>query len=240
MFHFIYKTTSPSGKYYIGRHSTTDMNDGYVGSGKWIRQMKDVSALTVEIIEFAESFESLLELEKQYLAEHIKQPNNMNFNDSPVGFATGELNWNTTPEGRAFNSKRRIGKSFEELYGLERSLEIKEKISKARTGIKCGPSWNSGLDKSDPRIAAMSENISKGVRDWMDTLTEDERKEKFGHSGEQNGFYGKKHSTDTVKHLQQKQQDLRKNNRKLCEHCQGEFDAPNYSRHHGEKCKKKA
>lgn len=239
MLHFIYKTSSPSGKYYIGRHSTTNLDDGYIGSGKWICQMKDVSNLIVEILEFTDTFEELVELEGKYLSEHINHPANMNFNNQPVGFATGELNWNTTPEGRAFKREQRLGKSFEELYGLERSLEIKEKISKARTGDKRGSAWNSGLDKSDPRIEAASLRISESIQTWMDSLTTSERKEKFGNEGEKNGFYGRQHSQETIKHLQQTQQNIRKKNRKVCEYCQRDFDVQNYARYHGNKCKLK-
>ena len=37
-FHFIYKTTNTvTGKYYIGMHSTNDLEDGYLGSGKRLR-----------------------------------------------------------------------------------------------------------------------------------------------------------------------------------------------------------
>ena len=52
IYHFIYKTISDSGKYYIGRHSTKNLNDGYFGSGKWIRSLKNKSNLKREIIEF--------------------------------------------------------------------------------------------------------------------------------------------------------------------------------------------
>lgn len=39
-YHFIYKTVcSINGKYYIGMHSTDDMNDGYMGSGKKIQYL---------------------------------------------------------------------------------------------------------------------------------------------------------------------------------------------------------
>ena len=37
-YHFIYKTTNLlSGKYYIGMHSTDNLGDGYLGSGKRLR-----------------------------------------------------------------------------------------------------------------------------------------------------------------------------------------------------------
>ena len=86
MKHFIYKTTHKNGKYYIGRHSTENIDDGYVGSGRWPRSIKDKSTLTRTILEFASDETSLKDLEGKYLAEHYGNPNCMNMTDNPIGF----------------------------------------------------------------------------------------------------------------------------------------------------------
>ena len=86
MKHFIYKTTHSNGKYYIGRHSTDNLDDSYVGSGKWPLSIKDKSSLTREILEYAENQEQLKDLEGKYLAEHYGKPQCMNATKDPVGF----------------------------------------------------------------------------------------------------------------------------------------------------------
>jgi hypothetical protein len=86
MKHFIYKTTHTNGKYYIGRHSTENINDGYIGSGLWPSSIKDKSTLTREILEYAESAEQVKRLEGQYLAEYYSKPGCMNRTADPIGF----------------------------------------------------------------------------------------------------------------------------------------------------------
>ena len=92
MKHFIYKTTHTNGKYYIGRHSTDDLADGYIGSGLWPSSIKDKTTLTREVLEYVDTFERLVELEDQYLLEHYGKPNCMNMSNKSTGWAVGSAN----------------------------------------------------------------------------------------------------------------------------------------------------
>jgi hypothetical protein len=68
-YHFIYKTTNIlSGKYYIGMHSTDDLDDGYLGSGRRLRYSINKYGKEnhkLEIMEFVSSREELKEREKE-------------------------------------------------------------------------------------------------------------------------------------------------------------------------------
>jgi hypothetical protein len=123
MYHFVYKTSSPAGRFYIGRHSTAKVDDGYLGSGKWIRNMKDKSKLTREILEFAESTDDLLELERRYLSENIGKEGCMNFNNNPVGWASGDLHPMKRQEIR--------DKMIRGNTGQRRTSQAKQKMSDA-------------------------------------------------------------------------------------------------------------
>lgn len=67
-YHFVYKTVCKSnGKYYIGKHSTSNLDDGYLGSGKLLKQaLKKYSKenFVREILCFCSSEEEV------YLKEH--------------------------------------------------------------------------------------------------------------------------------------------------------------------------
>lgn len=237
-FHYVYKISSPSGKFYIGRHTTSDLDDGYIGSGLWVQGIKDKSRLKKEIIEFANSFEDLCFLEEKYINENINHPDNMNFNNKPVGWPTGDLNWNRTEEAKLSKQKRMLGISYNERFGSCKANLIKEKISKSKLGKSTGKAWNKGLTKeTDSRVLNQALAISKSVQQWMNTLPDFEKREKFGNPGDTNGFYGKTHSDETLQSLREKQKNLRAQNRKTCPHCSKNVDAPNYARYHGDKCK---
>ena len=71
-YHFIYKTTNLlSGRYYIGMHSTNDLNDGYLGSGTLLRRSINKHGKenhSIEILEFVNSREQLAAREKEIVS----------------------------------------------------------------------------------------------------------------------------------------------------------------------------
>lgn len=71
-FHYIYKITRHDGKYYIGMHSTDDLDDGYFGSGQllWKSIKKHGKEKhTKEILEFLPSRLELKMRERQLVNE---------------------------------------------------------------------------------------------------------------------------------------------------------------------------
>lgn len=74
-FHYLYKiTNTKSGKYYIGMHSTDNMEDGYFGSGRLIRNSigrHGKEAHGKEILEYFDDRESLRQKEIDMVNEDL-------------------------------------------------------------------------------------------------------------------------------------------------------------------------
>jgi len=73
-YHFIYKTTNTiTGKYYIGMHSTNNLNDGYLGSGRRLRYSINKYGADVhhrEILEYCNSRDELSKRESELVTEY--------------------------------------------------------------------------------------------------------------------------------------------------------------------------
>jgi len=76
-FHYIYKiTNTKNGNYYIGMHSTSNLEDGYMGGGKRIRnsiRKHGKEFHTKEILEFLDDRESLKKREEEIVNESLLQ-----------------------------------------------------------------------------------------------------------------------------------------------------------------------
>lgn len=83
-FHYVYKTTRPliDDKFYIGIHSTNNLNDGYLGSGTIIQhsiRKYGKHLHEIEILDYAKDRDELHEREKQYVTlSELQNPNCMN------------------------------------------------------------------------------------------------------------------------------------------------------------------
>ena len=153
----IYKTTHvETDQFYVGRHQTTNLDDGYQGSGNWVRSFDDTSVLQTEIVEYCENAEHLKEREQHHIDLWFDDELCMNESrDSDGGMTIGspahtKLLASFTPERCAAISKR--------MEGREVTQETKDKISAAWTPAR--------REKNAERTAACNktpEHIAKVV-----------------------------------------------------------------------------
>lgn len=99
-YHYIYKTTCKmTGKFYVGMHSTDDINDGYLGSGKilgYSRKKYGDENHVREILEMLPSREALKAREKEIVNETLlADPLNINLKYG------GDGGWEHIIESRA-------------------------------------------------------------------------------------------------------------------------------------------
>lgn len=88
--HYIYKTTcNVTGRWYIGMHSTINLEDGYMGSGVRLRRSirkYGVENHTKEILEFFPTRELLVEAEKKVITpDMVMDENCMNLREGGTG-----------------------------------------------------------------------------------------------------------------------------------------------------------
>ena len=92
-YHIIYKTTCvETDKWYIGMHSTDDLNDGYKGSGMLLsRSIKKYGkdSHICEILEFCVDRETLATREREIITEVKSDPLCMNIAHGGIGNAPG-------------------------------------------------------------------------------------------------------------------------------------------------------
>lgn len=89
-FHFIYKTTNLiNEKFYIGMHSTSNLEDGYLGSGRILRRSikkYGIENFQREILEYCKNRDELCKREKELVGEiQINDSNCMNISHGGSG-----------------------------------------------------------------------------------------------------------------------------------------------------------
>jgi len=137
MIHFVYKTTNLiNGKKYIGKHSTMDIHDGYLGSGCYIkRAIKKYNKENFkrEIIKEFDTEKDALQFEEKLVTSEIIN-DNMYYNLSGGGNGNGYgKNHPMYGNYHTEETKRKLSKSNK---GKKLSKKHKEKISESHKGKK--------------------------------------------------------------------------------------------------------
>ena len=180
-YHYVYIITNKiNHKFYIGKHSTNKLDDGYMGSGTAINnaiQKYGIENFSKRILCFCDSAEDAYKVEEFLVTDNlIKREDCYNMMVGGLGGPT----LNGIENG---------------MYGKTHTLEARKKISEARIGK---PSWNKGKHFSEETRKKMSESkkasyIKENHPNFGKHLSE-ETKQKLSeaHKGKESGFKGKK------------------------------------------------
>lgn len=138
-YHYIYKTTcNVTGKYYIGMHSTDNLEDGYMGSGKrlWFSlNYHGKENHTKEILEFCEGREELKEREAEIVNEQLLNEDLcMNLMTGGQGGFSGEEHMMkfVRAGGEAFTKKLEEDEEFREKRRIHCSNNMKKNIREGK------------------------------------------------------------------------------------------------------------
>ena len=157
-YHYIYKIERFDGAYYIGMHSTNDLDDGYFGSGKRLWHSINYHGKdkhTKNILEFCQTRTHLVDREKEIVnLELLGDPKCLNL--KPGG---GYLYRATESE----ESRIRRREAVTAFYSSDKSKSAREKISRALKGRKVSDEVRSKL-----KIAAKArmEKILANPDEW--------------------------------------------------------------------------
>jgi hypothetical protein len=163
--HYIYKTTcNVTGKWYVGLHSTYNLDDGYMGSGTILRhsiRKHGVQQHTKEILEFLPTREELVLKEIEIITkELISDGKCMNLKEGGYGgFANEEHRVKCSKAGnKAFKEKLENDEDFFIKFSKQKS-EVTKKTH--ADGKLTAPDWT-GKNHSEETKQLMSEK-KKGL-----------------------------------------------------------------------------
>lgn len=134
-YHFIYKTTNLlSGKFYIGMHSTSNLKDGYLGSGKRLRRSirkYGKENFKTEILEWYDTRFELTAREKELVNEDLlKDPMCMNLMyGGEGGFISVEQQKTRSLAGsKKLHKRREIDKDFDDAWREKLRISTTKRI----------------------------------------------------------------------------------------------------------------
>lgn len=157
-YNYIYLITNKlNGKIYIGKHSTDNLNDGYMGSGIIIKRAiaKDgKDNFTKEYLAFCDSEDTLNYLEKFYIKKYKAKDVGYNLTDGGEGLQNPNI------EIRQKISASRKGKP--RFLGKTHSNNTKQKMSESHKGNK-NPFYGKHHSEETKRKICEHHKSNKGI-----------------------------------------------------------------------------
>jgi hypothetical protein len=166
-YHYIYKITRFDGKYYIGLHSTDNLEDGYFGSGKYLKssiRYHGIDKHTKEIVEFLPCRSSLKQRELELVTEEcINDPLCMNLKLGGEGgwdhvsIPLEERRRNGQKGGNIHKDRLANDEKYREEWLQRESLNKKELHSQGvYTNFKCD--WSGRTHREETKLKIGSAN----------------------------------------------------------------------------------
>lgn len=214
-YHIVYITTNLiTNKKYVGDHSTNDITDTYLGSGRHLKSsIKKYGRKNFkrEILEFCESKIDAFNLQEKYINEYDTL--------SPNGY-------NISKKGGSCSAKEYSKETIQRKKKFRHTTEAKKKISEGNKGTKQS---NAHIKKRiSPHIGAKRSNTTKA------NISAALKGKPTWNNNKKTGPLSETHKlkiSNTMKSIGRKQIF------KICEHCGKSVQQLNYGRWHGDKCK---
>jgi hypothetical protein len=233
--HYLYKITRFDGMYYIGMHSTDDLEDGYLGSGKRITRSVKKYGASQHKKEILETFSSRAELKNRELEivneELLEDPLCMNLK---LGGAGGwdhiDIRGDNNPMRRPAVAAK-VAMSGAKSWTPDRREQMSKQMHEMRNAMSVQP--RAGKHHTEESKALMSQNRhgkggwNRGLKLGPDTDETRKKKQQAALKRVESGFdmgalgRGKKYN------LKQK----------VCPHCGTSGSGPNMTRFHFDNCR---
>ena len=189
MYHYVYKTiNSKNGKYCFGKHSTNNLNDGYQGSSKWVKDCnKSKTPLVTKIIKFFNEEKKAYQFEKELVEKYFNDPLNKNMIAGGLGYQSGK---NHLYYGKPMPLEKKIKISLSQKGKPRWTEEQKKKIGEKHKGKKSYWYGKKLPDEIKKKISIANSGENNGMK-------------RFGwkNKGAKNGMYKKDHTPENKKRM---------------------------------------
>lgn len=203
-YHYTYKTTNKiNGKFYVGMHSTNNLNDGYIGSGDRIRRsIKKYGKenFVFEILKFFPNRETLKENEKEMITEELLK------NELCMNICLGGGGGYISPEG-VKKGRKKTDEILQEKYGDNFRIILNKKFHSEMSEEEKNE-WRLKISKSLKERYKEIPNTFQGKKHTDETKKIISQKNSKHQKGEKNSQFGTRWVTNGYENKKIKNSDV--------------------------------